>query len=217
MISFNMNIVKKDGTIVRCDSSSDSDLIEFDYADFYRNYYLKYLISFGPCIKLFKGDIVRDQGVKFDTTEKLGEDQLFNVAYFDHIKNFCFISDALYNYVRREQSATNISCTDKFTYHYRLFKKKCAIIGTHLDDYIGSGLFIIHITCGISHTINSCGHLDVNSYRKFLRHVILAYRTNYNFSPTQFQLALENFFQAEQTPPPEQAKTVRFFALLTFY
>lgn len=62
------------------------------------------IVLYGPYNKLIKRDII--QKVSFDRNLRLGEDLLFVFECIQHCNNFVFQYDNLYNYIKREGSAT---------------------------------------------------------------------------------------------------------------
>jgi len=59
----------------------------------------KFLL-FGPVVKLYKRDIIRDYGICFPPNQSYGEDLMFNFKYLEHIDT--------------------ISCVARCNYHYRI-------------------------------------------------------------------------------------------------
>jgi glycosyltransferase involved in cell wall biosynthesis len=198
MINFNMKVVNDSKINDPKLKISNYNLMNFEFNDFYRNYYLKYLLGFGPCTKLFKGKIVRERGVRFDESESMGEDQIFNVEYYMHIKNFCYIPDSLYYYRKRQNSATTAPADDRYTYHFHLFEKKYNIIKNSSDDYINSELFIMHIMCGFEQAPKMLGYWPKGRYRRFLHECMMKYHKEYDFDKQEFIKALNHFFEIEK-------------------
>jgi glycosyltransferase involved in cell wall biosynthesis len=83
-------------------------------------------ISNSPCFKLFKRDIIKENNIEFDPTICYGEDHLFVLNYFLHIKNMSVSNQAGYYYVHRG----NDSLTNKYISHDKLFyyAEKIAVI-----------------------------------------------------------------------------------------
>jgi glycosyltransferase involved in cell wall biosynthesis len=70
-------------------------------------------LFFSPCgnglsfiaAKLFRMDIIRQYGIQFDCQYSWGEDQIFNLTYFSHMKKYCFLPDALYQYYKHNRGS----------------------------------------------------------------------------------------------------------------
>jgi glycosyltransferase involved in cell wall biosynthesis len=79
-----------------------------------------------PCFKLFRRDIIKENNIEFDPSICYGEDHLFVLNYFLHIKNMSVSNQAGYHYVHRG----NICLTNKYVSHDKLFyyAKKIAVI-----------------------------------------------------------------------------------------
>lgn len=65
----------------------------------------------GPCNKLYKNKIIKDDIIRFPLDISLGEDFLFNIKYFEHSNKFVFTSEELYYYMQAN--------TDSLTQIYR--------------------------------------------------------------------------------------------------
>lgn len=53
----------------------------------------------------FKTDIIKKYNLKFDTSIRLGEDQIFAFDYLLHTQKTCYIGDVLYFYMDNDESA----------------------------------------------------------------------------------------------------------------
>lgn len=92
-----------------------------------------------PFNKLYKSSLLN--GVRFRTDIKMGEDYLFNLAYFDTDGSMFLLSDCLYNYCFNESSATNVITEKNFFDNltiveetYRFYEKN-ALKKTSADDF----------------------------------------------------------------------------------
>lgn len=59
----------------------------------------------GPCCKLYKREIIIEQGVSFDKKMKLGEDTVFNMFYLKHCKKISATDKICYFYMRDNQQS----------------------------------------------------------------------------------------------------------------
>lgn len=92
-----------------------------------------------PFNKLYKSSLLN--GVRFRTDIKMGEDYLFNLAYFDTDGSMFLLSECLYNYCFNESSATNVITEKNFFDNltiveetYRFYEKN-ALKKTSADDF----------------------------------------------------------------------------------
>lgn len=53
---------------------------------------------FPPYCKLYRSDIIRDRGLRFDTTIRTAEDFDFNRRYLEYVDRICYISSVCYHY-----------------------------------------------------------------------------------------------------------------------
>jgi len=67
-----------------------------------------YAIKYGNCIwnKVFKTSIIKNNKITFPENQKIAEDMLFNIHYFEYCKSIRTISEALYVYCYNESSVT---------------------------------------------------------------------------------------------------------------
>ncbi len=78
---------------------SEEEHLIFDRTDIMTLH--KMWVDAGPCNKLFCAEVIRREGISFDTAMSLGEDLLFNWQYLDAMGDMkiCVITKPLYNYV----------------------------------------------------------------------------------------------------------------------
>lgn len=71
------------------------------------------LIGGGCCNKMFRLDIIRSQGLRFDTRIAVGEDMLFLMQYFQRCQRAFNVARVLYHYRFNEVSATEAGFAQK--------------------------------------------------------------------------------------------------------
>ena len=69
--------------------------------DFYKDYHIFKQLLWYPWIKLYKRTIIQNNNIWFPEELTDGEDQFFNFSYFEKIKKYKFINQALYIYCHR--------------------------------------------------------------------------------------------------------------------
>lgn len=95
---------------------------------FYSDYYA--LIEFlrVPFSKLYVLNIIKDNKIQFPKNISYAEDQVFNFQYYYYVKEYSFIDEALYTYVHRRNTLSdlrNVRTRKKFNqYLFKLEKEK---------------------------------------------------------------------------------------------
>ncbi len=56
----------------------------------------------GPCSRMYRLSIIRQNALRFPLDKRIGEDHLFNLSYYPHCQKVVFISKLLYDYIRRD-------------------------------------------------------------------------------------------------------------------
>ena len=69
--------------VFNCKGVMDYYIGYFD--DFMKKYYFPYILGFGPWNKLYRTSIIKAKKLYFDEEETIGEDLLFNLAYYQSI------------------------------------------------------------------------------------------------------------------------------------
>lgn len=59
----------------------------------------------GPCCKLYKSSIIKDNNIKFNKSFNYGEDTLFNLDYFSKINDIYFDENIYYHYIREDKNS----------------------------------------------------------------------------------------------------------------
>ncbi len=82
----------------------------------------------GPCNKLFKTSVIRDNDLRFDETVSLGEDTIFAWTYIDLMGDarICLVTKPLYNYVRVGGDSLDSKYRPDMLEIYRNLNCKCA-------------------------------------------------------------------------------------------
>lgn len=75
-------------------------------------------LLYGPVVKLYRRQIIEDRHLRFDETKNYGEDLLFNLSYLRYCKSIVTISEALYCYIRRNDSLSTRFREDMFEINY---------------------------------------------------------------------------------------------------
>jgi glycosyltransferase involved in cell wall biosynthesis len=94
--------------------------------DFIKDTILPYLIEnddlYSSCNKLFITSIIKENNIQFPSKNKLSEDNVFNLLYFNKIKSMVYLDYSGYNYRELEGSATrNVVLHDYFQNVLRLY------------------------------------------------------------------------------------------------
>lgn len=78
----------------------------------------------GPCNRLYKTNIIKENHLRFPKGISLGEDFLFNLKYYEMCNGAIFLSQKLYYYLQvREQALTKIYRSDLFNNQMMLMEE----------------------------------------------------------------------------------------------
>lgn len=180
-------------------NTDDADLIVFASSTdelytkdekFFDEYYFKYRFGFGPCNKLYRKSIIKDNGLQFDTQETVGEDLLFNITYYQYANTYRFIMPNYYHYRVRENSAMQSNNEKRIEQQLRLYSKIYDIYRDNLDERILAQLYIMHLISGI----NQCGRQNIDDEKiKIIQDSV----KKYNFKKDVFKKATSSFLDCE--------------------
>lgn len=130
--------------------------------------------------KLYKRSIITKYDIKFDESISWGEDLIFNLQYFCHIKNCVYISDYIYNYCYTESSLlSNITIyEDKIDF---MRYKKVLELGEKLYDkqdytrYLRTAneFFLERVIRKMSMKVVDVSFCDIQAYDSFKEYILL--------------------------------------------
>lgn len=82
----------------------------FELKDFWKNFgnLLNNHILRSPCNKLYRINVIKNNGIRFDTSTQMAEDAIFNSVYYDKIKSLRVCNKPLYN-VRIHDSSSRLT------------------------------------------------------------------------------------------------------------
>lgn len=175
---------------------------------FFDEYYFRYRFGFEPWNKLYKLNIIRQNGLKFDTEEKIGEDLLFNIKYYKYAKNYVFTDLKLYNYRIREDSAMGEKDPERLEKQLSVYSKIYDFYKNDLNEKTLAQLFIMHLVSGI----NQSDKADLKNEEK--HSLVQSQLKKYNFSKKAFQKAINNFLNCENASALGKIRIKLFLALL---
>lgn len=175
---------------------------------FFDEYYFKYRFGFEPWNKLYKLNIIRQNGLQFDTEEKIGEDLLFNIIYYNFAENYLFTDLKLYNYRIREDSAMGEKDPERLEKQLSVYSKIYDFYKNDLNEKTLAQLFIMHLVSGI----NQSDKADLKNEEKHF--LVQSQLKKYNFSKKAFQKAINNFLNCENASALGKIRIKLFFALL---
>ncbi len=111
-------------------------------------FYFNYVLGFGPCYKLYERSLIGNN-LRFDVNETIGEDKLFNLEYYLHIRDVCFLGKQLYMCCRREGSATTTYSPDRHINQMRLFGKMRQKLDGHISSFNMGVLYFYQLIAGL--------------------------------------------------------------------
>lgn len=163
----------------------------YDLDDFYNKYYFKYVFGFGPCNKLYLTGIIKDNHLRFDKEETIGEDLLFNIGVYCNVMSIAVYNHNLYNYIQRENSAMNTASKERHINQMRLFEKIKKILNGKVSDETLAILFIMHLVSGLNQS--RAGGLSGKEYRELMK----KYKSESGFDKKVLKAALNKFLDNE--------------------
>ena len=175
---------------------------------FFDDYYFKYRFGFEPWNKLYKLSIIRENGLRFDTEEKIGEDLLFNIIYYNYAEKYLFTNLKLYNYRIREDSAMGEKDPERLEKQLRVYSKIFGFYENDLDEKTLAQLFIMHLTSGINQSNKS----DLKNRKTYS--LVQSQLEKYQFDKKAFKKAIDDFLVCENAPAAGKIRIKLFFALL---
>lgn len=82
---------------------------EEDRLEFQLKYLLNYRIGWEACNRVYRGDIIRDNRLRFVSERKFAEDMLFTFCYWLHARSCMVLHEIYYHYVQRGNSLMGAS------------------------------------------------------------------------------------------------------------
>ena len=158
---------------------------------FFDEYYFQYRFGFEAWNKWYKASIVKENHLKFDTEETIGEDLLFNITYYQFAEKYLFSDLSLYNYRVREDSAMGASDHERLQKQLRVYSKIYDIYQDKLEQRILAQLFIMHLISGI----NQSDKADIQT--KDTKKRIQEQYKKYSFNKSVFKQAVHRFLVSE--------------------
>lgn len=126
----------------------------------------KFLL-YGPVVKLYRSDIVKDKNVRFPQGIHYGEDLIFNFNYLEHVTNISVIGGAYYNY--RIGSSGTLS-TSAQSRHFGNNYAQWNIIKTFFErrgiDSRSAGVFLSDRLWGLAYDMVMSERLSMKKIKK---------------------------------------------------
>ena len=160
---------------------------------FFDDYYFKYRFGFEPWNKLYKTEIIKQNNLAFDTEESIGEDLLFNAMYYQFAEKYLFVSDKLYNYRVRDDSAMAKKDPERLKKQLRVYSKLYEIYKDKADERILAQLFLMHLISGI----NQSDKADL--HKKETEELICSSLKKHSFNKSAFKSATNSFLKSENS------------------
>ena len=109
----------------------------------------------GPCTKLYKSDIIKNNNIMFDITARTGEDTIFVYEYLAKCKSVQCGDIVVYNYLKNDYSTTATMFENFDEYIIIIVEKKISFYSTlNMSDGIKSCYNICAIICDLVYVIN---------------------------------------------------------------
>lgn len=187
---YNFYRVAQENTLI--DLENKQGIYEIvDLNDFFSNYILKYKLANGPLNKIYKTELIKKIGLKFDEDLRIGEDFAFNLIYYKQIKSFEFKSAPIYLYYMVEGSAMHSKNTKVFSYQQAIAE----IIKNEYKDILKTDILeqflLMQLVCGINQSKER--GVDKNEIKKLTKKYILEIMDGKRFS----KKVVNNFLKSE--------------------
>lgn len=104
-------------------------------------------LLFAPHEKLYRADIIKEHGLRFQEDCSYGEDLLFNYQYLEHVKVISAVASALYHYRIHSDSLSRTFRDNQFEEDYsqwlvlKDFHKKRNIWNKNVEGYLAERLW----------------------------------------------------------------------------
>lgn len=105
------------------------------------------LLFFAVHEKLYRNDIIRENGIRFPEGCSYGEDLIFNYVYLEHVHTISTVADALYNYRMHDGSLSLAFRPAQFIEDYaqwlivKEFHEKQAIWNNEVESFLAKRLW----------------------------------------------------------------------------
>lgn len=110
-----------------------------DFFNMFGKLYDMTLLS-GPCFKMYRTKIIKDNNILFDVNRSLGEDLTFNLQYYEHCTSLACIPEPMYEYrTVKNTSLSNKFNPDKSEIQYELYSQVINFCEKHncLENNLG--------------------------------------------------------------------------------
>lgn len=102
--------------------------------------------------KLYRMEIIRENGLRFDPEITYEEDCDFNVRYYEHVASVAAVSDVLYRYRQSDTSLSKAYRKDTFRFLVQGFLSRCALLEKNgLAEYLPNAesilMLVLKATC----------------------------------------------------------------------
>lgn len=96
-----------------------------------------------PVVKLYKRDIIEVYHIRFDENLSVAEDQVFNFAYYKHIKTYSLEPRSVYKYYHQYNSSSLSSTKTKKTFESELYKLRVEY--DFIKDYSSKNADLVYV------------------------------------------------------------------------
>lgn len=169
--SYNMNVLDGEELVDTRFVEAPNQMME-THEEFLNNVYplMNKQLMYVAWNKLFKLDIIKKHGIEFPPYNSC-EDRLFNIRYFNYVKNCKVVSDVLYDYsFDGKNSLTNKYFDNKFDTFVEFYRELLALTKKHEKGF--SALFLKGVmSCIIPLHSESCP-LTYREKREYIKTIM---------------------------------------------
>lgn len=111
-------------------------------------YYVSRTHFYSPVNKLFRGNILRDNNVRFPIGVKTGEDYIFNLSWISYVDKVKFINDHLYQYYKFENTSSSCMDLDRWKEQALMVKETFAIYTentVYIAEFVIKRLYSVYV------------------------------------------------------------------------
>ena len=117
---------------------------------FFKDYVFRYKLNNALWNKVFKTSIIKKNNLAFNESIKIGEDYLFSLCYYKHIKEIYFSTTSIYQYYINEGGAMKSKNKDVFVYQEKIADVVKNVYKDNLHQKVIQQFLLMQLICGIN-------------------------------------------------------------------
>ncbi|WP_051697984.1 glycosyltransferase family 2 protein [Prevotella sp. 10(H)] len=159
-----IKLIRQSGTEINCVNKGLITIGNKD-ADRFTELNEKHLL-YGPVIKLYRSDIIKEKEIRFPIGIQYGEDLIFNLEYLEYVTTISTIDSSGYNYrIILEGSLSSSAQRLDFKMNYEQWKIICSFFERKKIDGINTQIYLSNRLWGIAYDLVMNNRLSVNEIK----------------------------------------------------